>query len=188
MSTKENVKNEVEEIKSAAAKKEIESKINAPSSDFEEIDAFSWRSDDTAAGDVNGQETVYSNTGIKLQRRIEDGKNGQAYHNFAVAFSVTLNGKKLVQSAYFNPVVRNTPMYQLLDAIFGEEEYHSAEIVKTVTPKTDSRPETVRYSLRVSSKSEFGNKVICNLTPINRGDSMVFSNLIDLLKARGLIG
>ena len=154
---------------------------------FESVDAFAWRNDDYDV-ESNGLETVYPNTGVKLQRRIEQGRDGKSYQNFAIAFATELNGRSVVQTAYFNPVSRNTPMFELLAAMFGDSEYYPAEIVKTVTPKSDTRPETVRYSLRLSADTELGSKIICNMTTINRGDAMVFTNLVELLKARGQIG
>ena len=155
---------------------------------FEVADAFDWREANEAV-ETNGQETVFSNTGLKLQREIRDGDNGKKYQNFAIAFFVELNGKKIRQSAYFMPPAKNGGMYELLDAIFGDEKYFPADIVRNTRSVTDGSKTTtnVTYSLRVSAKSDVGGVMSCDMSPANRGDRLVFSNLIELLKARKVI-
>ena len=185
MANKEELKNQEIEEK-MESKQEVLAPIEESMPVFEAADAFAWREEESD-GESRGQETIYANTGVKLQRELRPGADGKTYQNFGISFVVTVGGKKLVQTAYFNPPAKTSSMYDLLAAIFGNEQYYPVEIVKTVTPKSDTRPEQIRYSLRVSTNGDFGNKISCDMTANKRGDTIVFNNLIELLKSRGVI-
>lgn len=186
MSTKEEMKNEAN-VPQNDVKKEKDA-ADKFTGGFEAADAFSWR-DGNENVENNGQETVFSDTGVRLQREIRPGADGKTYQNFAIAFFVEVRGKKIRQTAYFNPPAQNGAMYELLDAIFGEEMYCPVDVVKTVSivNNANRRTQRVSYLLRVSAENDFGGKIFCDMTPAKRGDTVAFLNLIEMLKARELI-
>ena len=186
MSNKEEMKNEAGVLQNDAKKEKDVAKN--PVGGIETADAFAWR-DEAESVENNGQETVFSDTGVKLQRELRPGGDGRTYQNFALAFFVEVKGKKIMQTAYFNPPAQNGAMYELLDAIFGSEMYCPVDIVKTVSTVNNGnrRTQRVSYSLRVSAENDLGGKISCDMSPSKRGDTVAFLNLIEMLKARDMI-
>ena len=76
-------------------------------------------------------------------------------------------------------------IYDTLSVIFGDATSHPLEIVKTVSSRNGT--DFVSYSMRVSEKDDFGSDIVCTLSPAGRGDRVIFLNLLEVLKKRGVI-
>lgn len=155
--------------------------------DLREIDAFdTWRTRESAAEKTESQDIVYSGLPINVQRFETVGRDGSVYNSYGVAFSTMVRGKELVQKMYVVPPHSDRMIYQTLAVIFGDKDMCPLEIVKTETFRNEKR--TINYTMRVSCTDDYGSDIICTLTTSGRGDRVIFQNLLEILKKRGLIG
>ena len=186
MANKEEIKNVVSETKKE--EKHVGSVETQSAFDFGfgKVDGFAWQSE----GDnfeTAGNETVFSGTGVMLQRSFRDGGEGVKYTNLCVSYNLPVNGGALQQDIKIVPIDNIPPMFDLINKVFGEEEYYPVDIVKWHSPKTQTRPERTTWSLRISTKGDIGNDVIVLLKPSGTKDDMLFTNLINMLLSVGLV-
>ena len=190
MPAKENkMENEMMESAVAPAEESIPAPV-APSAaafdDLKEIDAFdTWRDRETSAERTDTQDILFTNLPINVQRFETTGRDGTKYNSYGVAFATKVRGEELVQKMFVVPPHSDRMIYDTLAMIFGEANVHPLEIVKTVSTRNDKQVAT--YSMRVSVKDDFGSDIICTLSPSGRGDRVIFQNLLEIFKKRGLI-
>ena len=153
---------------------------------LKETDAFeTWRDRDSNGVQTDSQEVVFTGFPINVQRFEVEGQDGKKYNSYGIAFSTLIRGNELVQKMFLVPPHNDSMIYNTLAQIFGESDLQPLEIVKTTTVRNNR--ETVNYTMRVSTKDDFGSDIVCTLFPSGRGDRVVFLNLVEVLKKRGLL-
>ena len=185
MSEKEKMNEKMESSSASAVESAAESSA-VSFDDLKEVDAFDrWRERESNSERTDSQEILFTGLPINVQRFETTGRDGTKYNSYGVAFATKIRGEELVQKMYLVPPHNDRMIYDTLAMIFGDSNTHPLEIVKTTMVRNER--ETVSYSMRVSTQDDFGSDIICTLSPSGRGDRVIFLNLIEIFKKRGLI-
>lgn len=155
---------------------------------IDEIDPFASRRESDSGYDSSSEgDTVSYKVPLKVMRYESSGKGDRKYYNYAVGYKVKINGKEMSQVIDLEPT-RRADVYDLLDAIFGEETMCPFEVVRTARTVTNNGVQKTRYiyGIRVCAKDEDGVELHCSLTP-TRGNTDKFDNYIEKLKAAGYV-
>lgn len=185
MANKEEIKNNVNDIKSEeipVAEPAAEEAVMTDDT-FGEVNVFEGLGERT--GENNGTETIFAKLPMKVQQVESPGADGKLYRSYGIGFSTKMRGVDLKQKMFVVPPHHDRTMYDTLAAIFGEEKAIPLDIIRR--EMTRDNVKTVSYQMRVSAKDDYGSDICCNLNPSGRGDTVIFNNLIAVLKSRGLI-
>ena len=167
----------------------------APAAAIENPDAFKWYRENPLDDISDGLETVYPNTGVTLQRFLRHGAD-RIYQNFAIAYNEVFGKNEKGEDIIFPQVINFRPVNQdkgdltfdVLSFIYGDKVQIPVAIVKTVSPKTDTRPETISWGLRLVHTLPDGGDIAYDFTPSTSSDRRLFNtNFIGYLKRRGLV-
>ena len=173
----------------------VTGEVSAPADDWAsfEVDPFADRRDSEGQSSASSEgESVVFVTPVSVQRmlstEITTDKGSRKYYNYSSGYKVTLGGKEIIQMISLEPIAKRADIYDLLDGIFGDATSVPMEIVRTaITSTVNGVSKTnYRYTVRVSSKDDFGFDITCALN-VSRGNTDKFNNLLARFKAKGII-
>lgn len=194
MANEKNVKNEemIEKVDEFQVDKSTGEVKNEVKRSMVDRDAYSERrnTDEGSDTDFDGDITIY-HTGYNMSRHSNktDPKTGVKYYNYAFGYSIIDGHDKIPQTVYVEPSDTGREAYDVLDKIFKGGDFAELEIVKTIRRRTQNGFTRVTndYKARVSKKLASGAEISCDFN-IVRGNNNKFDNLINILKADGVIG
>ena len=192
---------EIEKEMEKENKKEVEvegTKVNtqtgevvgeAEKREVEDFDAFAWQRDRDESGESRTEaERKIFYTPHKIQRYTNGSKtkDGKLIYNYATGYFIYLNGKKISQTMDLEPSLKRADTYDLLDAIFGDQDKVQLEVVRSTFNQTvNGRSKTTHtYAFRVSAKTEEGVEISVTLSP-TRGNTDKKDNFINKMKFDG---
>ena len=151
-----------------------------------EYNPFAWMDDPDRVSQVGDEsETIFKPKMKVFRKTVVSAKDGKQYDNYAIGLVTRAKGTDLELNVNLAPNPRNGAGFALLSMIFGDDNIHDLEIVKTVT--TYDGEKTTRYSLQVTAEDDSGAKISCPLTPVVSSGRVVVNNIISVLKNRGEI-
>lgn len=196
MANEKNVNEKVENAKVEEAKAAHVPMMKQGFTNFNS-NTMNSESEKNTSGEVDGIETVYTETDTRLFLEINPGKDKRGvmrdWYNFHVRFGLFIGFDEKnepiyhEQRAYFNAVSRDKGdmVFTLIKMAYANTDNVPVDIIKTTRTINDIKQ--ISYSVRLKFKTPTGINLKFDFNPSQKSDRETFDNYISALVDTGII-